>query len=44
MKIDQRIINYEIQKQLPKSSQPITEGAGEKQPLTDQQVAEKAPF
>jgi negative regulator of flagellin synthesis FlgM len=40
MKIDHRILNYDIQQQLPKSSQELTEGTGEKQLLNDQKAAE----
>lgn len=44
MKIDQRILNYEIQKQLPSASQQLAERTGEKQPLNDQKAAESGQF
>lgn len=42
MKIDDRILNYEIRKQLPKSTQNATEVNKQKQLLDEQQVEEKA--
>jgi negative regulator of flagellin synthesis FlgM len=42
MKIDDRIINYEISKQLPKSTQNATEVNKEKQLSDEQKVEEKA--
>ena len=41
MKIDDRIINYEISKQLPKSTQNATEVNKEKQLSDEQKVEEK---
>ena len=42
MKIDNRILNYEISKQLPKSTQDATEVKKEKQLSDEQQAEEKA--
>ena len=42
MKIDDRILNYEISKQLPKTTQNTTEIDKEKQVSDQQQVEEKA--
>jgi negative regulator of flagellin synthesis FlgM len=42
MKIDDRILNYEISKQLPKSTQNAMEVNKQKQLLDEQQVEEKA--
>ena len=42
MKIDDRILNYEISKQLPNSTQNATEVKKEKQLSDQQQVEEKA--
>jgi negative regulator of flagellin synthesis FlgM len=42
MKIDDRILNYEISKQLPKSTQDATEVNKKKQHSGEQQVEEKA--
>ena len=42
MKIDDRILNYEISKQLPKSTQDATEVNRKKQLSDEQQVEEKA--
>ncbi|MBC8392048.1 MAG: flagellar biosynthesis anti-sigma factor FlgM [Deltaproteobacteria bacterium] len=39
MKIDQRILNYEIQKHLPKSPQNELEGTADKQLLNEQKAA-----
>lgn len=41
MKINDQIINYEINQKLPKPSQDITEGIGGKQSSDDQKVEEK---
>jgi negative regulator of flagellin synthesis FlgM len=41
MKIDNRIINYEISKQLPNRSENEIEGMGEKQTYDEQKVEEK---
>ncbi len=42
MKIDDRILNYEIRKQLPNSTQNVMEVKKEKQLSDQQQVEEKA--
>ena len=42
MKIDDRILNYEISKQFPKSTQDATEVNNKKQLSDEQQVEEKA--
>ena len=42
MKIDNRILNYEISKQLPKSTQDATEVSKQKQLSDEQPVEEKA--
>jgi negative regulator of flagellin synthesis FlgM len=42
MKIDNRIIHYEISKQLPKRPENETEGMGEKQTSAEQKVEEKS--
>ena len=41
MKIDNRIINYEINKQLPKQTENEIEGMGRKQTSNEQKVEEK---
>jgi negative regulator of flagellin synthesis FlgM len=41
MKIDNRIINYEISKQLPKKTENEIEGMGRKQTSNEQKVEEK---
>ena len=41
MKIDNRIIHYEISKQLPKRPENEIEGTGEKQTSNEQKVEEK---
>jgi negative regulator of flagellin synthesis FlgM len=41
MKIDNRIINYEISKQLPKKTENEIEGMGGKQTSNEQKVEEK---
>ena len=43
MKIDNRIIHYEINKQLPKRPENEIEGMGEKQTSNEQKVEEKNP-
>jgi len=43
MKIDNRIIQYEINKQLPKQTENEIEGMGRKQTSAEQKVGEKSP-
>jgi len=43
MKIDNRIIQYEISKQLPKQTENEIEGMGRKQTSNEQKVEEKNP-